>query len=51
MFKISYVYDNPSNAGPFKGKAIVSVKYAKFDSYYGPFGIATVISCTKVKEK
>lgn len=49
-YKITYTYDNPSGAGPFKGKAVVDEKLAKGDSYYGPFGAATVVSCSKVKE-
>lgn len=49
-YKIAYTYDNPSGAGPFKGKAVVDEKLAKGDGYYGPFGAATVVSCSKVKE-
>jgi len=50
MFKITYTYDNPHGAGPFKGRATVPTKYARGDSYYGPFGTATVVSCRAVKE-
>ena len=50
MFKIRYIYNSPSNAGPFKGAAMVPDKMAKGDFYYGPFGAATVISCSKVRQ-
>lgn len=46
---IRYTYDNPSGAGPFKGKAQVGVKYAKGDTYFGPFGTATITSCRALK--
>lgn len=49
MFKIKYTYDNPSGAGPFKGSCETVDKYAKGDFYYGPFGAATIVSCSKVK--
>ncbi len=50
MFKIRYVYDNPSCAGPFKGSATSAAKYSKGDTIYAVFGSATVISCRGVVE-
>ena len=49
QFKITYEYDNPCSAGPFKGKAMVKTKMKKGDSFYGPFGAATVKTCSKVR--
>ena len=49
MYKITYTYDNPGGAGPFKGRAVANSKHSKGDSYYGPFGRATVATCSKVK--
>ena len=50
MYNVKYTYDNPSSAGPFKGKGQASIKYEKGEGYYGPFGHATVTSCVKVKQ-
>jgi hypothetical protein len=50
MYKVSYTYDNPSGAGPFKGSAIVGSKQIKGEGWYGPFGHATITACSKVKE-
>jgi hypothetical protein len=50
LYGIRYTYDNPSSAGPFRGKAIVSDKYTKGDMFYGPFGRATVVSCSTVRQ-
>jgi hypothetical protein len=50
-YNVKYVYTNPSGAGPFKGRGTSSIKYAKGEDFYGaPFGHATVVSCSKVKE-
>ena len=49
MYRITYTYDNPHGAGPFKGKATVGDKYSKGDTYYGPFGAATIVSCRIIK--
>ena len=48
-YAIRYVYISPSGAGPFKGKAVVDNKYTKGECYYGPFGVAVIVSCSKVK--
>lgn len=48
-YAITYTYDNPSGAGPFKGKAVVDSKYSKGDNYYGPFGAATIRSCRAIR--
>jgi hypothetical protein len=44
---IRYVYDNPSGAGPFKGKITTLEPYLKGDTIFAPFGRATVVSCRK----
>jgi hypothetical protein len=49
MYKVSYTYDNPHGAGPFKGSMIVNEKYSKGDSIYAVMGRATVVSCRAVK--
>lgn len=51
MYSVSYIYDNPSPAGPFKGKITLAYKVAKGDSIWATFGRATVKSCRLVKEK
>jgi len=48
QYRISYVYNYPSGAGPFKGKAIVTDKPAKGDVYFAPFGVATIKSVSRV---
>lgn len=50
QYTIRYTYDNPSGAGPFTGKATVSEKYMKGDTYFAPFGRATVTSCRILKD-
>lgn len=49
MYKVSYVYDNPCGAGPFKGKTVTDVKYSKGDTIFAVMGRATVVSCRLVK--
>ena len=49
MYSIKYTYDNPSGAGPFKGKTTALLPSVKGDLYFGPFGRATVVSCSKVR--
>lgn len=46
---ITYTYDNPHGAGPFKGKAVVfhHTKPEKGELYYAPFGRATIKSVRK----
>jgi len=51
QYKVSYVYNNPSSAGPFKGKQIMNYKPEKGDSIRAIFGSATVISVSKVKNR
>ena len=51
MYKISYTYDNPHGAGPYKGKTTSDVKYSKGDSIAAVFGRATVVSCRINKVK
>jgi len=47
---VRYTYDNPSGAGPFKGKSECSSKQFKGEGWYGPFGAATIVSCTKKRD-
>lgn len=49
MYRVTYTYDSPSGAGPFKGRMSVSTQYRKGDSIAAPFGRATVVSCRAVK--
>jgi len=51
MFKVSYTYDNPSMAGPFKGSMVMDTKYSKGDTIRAPFGSATVKSCRVIKKE
>lgn len=50
QWRIRYAYNNPSGAGPYKGGAVVPEKMAKGDFYRGPFGAATVTSCSKARK-
>lgn len=45
MFKVTYTYDNPSSAGPFKGSTTTATKFNRGDYIQAPFGRATVVSC------
>ena len=48
-WRVSYVYDNPSGAGPFRGKTTVTGdKPAKGDFIYAVFGAATIKTVSKV---
>lgn len=49
-YKVSYIYDNPGRAGPFKGTAIETRKYTKGDMIWAVMGRATVKSCREVKQ-
>jgi endonuclease I len=48
-YRVSYVYECPSNAGPFKGKDIFNFKPAKGDVIRAVFGLAIVKSVREVK--
>ena len=49
-WRISYTYDNPSNAGPFRGRDTVKGdKPVKGDSHYGIFGMATIKTVSRAK--
>lgn len=50
QWKISYKYDNPSGAGPFKGRAVIvsETKPRNGDLHYGPFGRATIVTASRV---
>lgn len=51
MYKVTYTYDNPSAAGPFKGSMRIDYKVSKGDTIFAPFGRATVVSCRMIKER
>jgi len=51
MYKVNYIYDDPSPAGPFRGSSEVKDKYAKGDMIWGMFGRGTVVSCRLIKAK
>lgn len=42
---VTYVYDNPPPAGPFRGRIESDSKLKRGDSVRGLFGAATVKSC------
>ena len=48
-FRVSYTYNSPGPAGPFKGRMEVSQRYARGAFIRGPFGGATVVSCREVR--
>lgn len=48
-FKVTYTYDEPSPAGPFKGSMTADRRYKRGDSVWAVFGRATVKSCREVK--
>lgn len=48
-WRVSYVYEFPGPAGPFKGKMnIKGDRPRKGDSIYGPFGSARITSVKEV---
>ncbi len=51
-WRISYTYDNPGPAGPFRGRTVQQseTKPKKGDGFYTTFGAATIQSVSKVKE-
>lgn len=51
LYIVSYKYDRPSPAGPFRGRTEVPVRLAKGDSFRAVFGMATVVSCRIKKAK
>jgi len=47
-WRVSYVYDNPSPAGPFKGRTTVTGdKPTKGNGIYAIFGMATIKSVSR----
>ena len=48
-YSVSYTYDSPGPAGPFKGQMVTDRKYVRGDSIRAAFGGATVKSCRVVK--
>ena len=48
-YRISYIYESPSPAGPFKGRTVMDYKPAKGDSIRAMFGSAIVKSVREVK--
>jgi hypothetical protein len=49
QYKVSYVYENPSPAGPFKGRTVLDYKPAKGDQIRAMFGAAIVRTVSKAK--
>lgn len=49
QFSVSYDYNHPSNAGPFKGKMTMPRRYLPGEHIAAPFGAATVRSCREVR--
>lgn len=51
-WNISYTYNNPSGAGPFRGRAVIAsdTKPAKGDFHYAAFGAATIVTVSKAKQ-
>lgn len=49
-YVITYRYVRPGPAGPFKGRATESRKYAKGETIWAVFGEAVVTSCREKKE-
>lgn len=48
-FKVSYMYVNPSPAGPFRGSEVTTAKPAKGSVIPAMFGAAKVTSVSRVK--
>lgn len=48
-YKVTYTYDNPSCAGPYKGSTTSDVPYKRGDNIRAAFGAATVKSCREIK--
>ena len=49
QYKVSYYYQSPSSAGPFKGKDVLNWKPAKGDQIRAIFGLAIVKSVRLIK--
>jgi len=49
-YQVTYTYDNPSPAGPYKGRWTVDRRYQRGEGINAPFGRATVKSCRRIKE-
>jgi hypothetical protein len=49
-YLVKYTYDQPSGAGPFKGKMETRDPYAKGETIAATFGRATVVSCRVLKK-
>lgn len=47
IYTVTYTYDNPSGAGPFKGRMDTKAPSKRGDSIMAPFGWATVKSCRR----
>jgi hypothetical protein len=48
---VTYKYEDPSSAGPFRGRMTFNTKMDKGDTVWGPFGRATVVSCRQLREE
>lgn len=50
-YRISYTYNNPHGAGPFRGRTVIdrAEKPKKGDSYYAMFGAATIKTVSVAK--
>jgi hypothetical protein len=53
QWNVSYTYNQPHGAGPFRGRMVVSsaTKPIKGDGIYAAFGAATIKTVSKVKPK
>lgn len=45
LWNITYTYDRPSPAGPYKGHATVRNPYDVGDTFHALFGRATITAC------
>jgi hypothetical protein len=49
QYRVTYIYQNPHGAGPFRGKDVFDWKPAKGDQIRAIFGLAIVKSVSKIK--
>lgn len=51
LYRVTYVYDNPSPAGPQRGSAVVDSPLAKGELFYAVMGRAIVTRCVRLDTK
>jgi hypothetical protein len=48
-YRVTYVYQSPGRAGPFKGRDVLAYRPVRGDQIRAPFGLAIVRSAREIK--